>query len=91
MTQQYRELPTQDEFKAIIVNKLNASEINQEQAAQAVAQYKADVEANGPRLSPDQMAAIDTKVNDIRSRFAVPGRPDLDEKRIPSRSTGKHT
>lgn len=83
MTQQYRELPTEDEFKSILIAKLRASEINQEQAAQAAAQYKADVKANGPRLSAEQMDVINTKVAEVRSRFVIPSRPELDEKRIP--------
>ena len=80
MTQQYVQLPTEEELKAILTEKLDNSEINQEQAAQAVAKYKQDLETYGPPLSQDQMAVIDEKVADVRSRFVVP--PGVPEDKI---------
>jgi len=62
MAEKSVQLPTEDEIKAIIVRKLNASEINREQAEAAVAQYRADVKRFGPPLSDDQFKVIDEKV-----------------------------
>jgi len=59
MTQQSVQLPTEDELKALLVEKLNKNEITGVQAQEAVAKYKADLEQYGPPLSNDQFNAID--------------------------------
>ena len=69
MAQEYVQLPTKDELKAVLSAKLKAGDINKTQVNAAVEQYKQDLKTHGPPLSPDQITEVEAKADSTANKL----------------------